>query len=145
MRTERELRRLMATRAEPGEPGARAIDAVIARLIELRYLSDAQFAADYTRIRKEGGKLGRRRVEQDLAHKGIARELASTALDAAYEGTDELALARDYCDRKRIKKPEGDKEQARVMGRLLRAGFSSSTVFRVLRDWGAEVEEFEPE
>ncbi len=27
------------------------------------------------------------------------------------------------------------------MGRLLRAGFSAGTVFKVLKDWGVEVEE----
>jgi hypothetical protein len=31
------------------------------------------------------------------------------------------------------------------MGRLLRAGFSTSAVFKVLREWGVEVEEFEVE
>ena len=145
MRTERELRRLMAPKAEPGQPGAEAVDAVIRRLIELRYLSDERFAADYTRIRKEGSKLGRRRVEQDLAQKGISRELATPALNEAYEGTDEAALAREYCSRKRIRKPEDEKEQSRVMGRLVRAGFSPGVVFKLLRDWGADVEEFDPE
>jgi len=57
MRTERELRRLMQRRAEPGEPGARAMDAVVARLKELNYLSDPRFAADYTRLRKENENL----------------------------------------------------------------------------------------
>jgi hypothetical protein len=31
------------------------------------------------------------------------------------------------------------------MGRLLRAGFSAGTVFKVLREWGVAVEEFEVE
>lgn len=145
MRTERELRRLMLTKAEPGQAGTEAIESVIRRLVELRYLSDEQFAVDYTRIRKEGGKLGRRRVEQDLAQKGISRELATPTLDAAYEGIDEAALAREYCGRKRIRKPADQKEQARVLGRLVRAGFSPAVVFKLLREWGAEVEEFDPE
>jgi regulatory protein len=62
MRTERELRRLMQRRAVEGDEGERAMDAVVARLKELNYLSDARFAADYTRLRKEGEKFGRRRV-----------------------------------------------------------------------------------
>ena len=40
MRTERDLRRLMKLRAEEGEAGARAMDAVVVRLKELNYLSD---------------------------------------------------------------------------------------------------------
>ena len=145
MRTVRDLRRLMKSRAVPGAEGEAAMDAVVARLIELNYLSDTRFAADYTRLRKEGEKFGRRRVQQDLAAKGVASELVGAAVGAAYEGVDEVALAREYCARKRMKQPNGEKETARVMGRLLRAGFSAGTVFKVLRQWGVEVEEFEVE
>jgi regulatory protein len=146
MRTERELRRLMKGRAEEGEAGERAMDAVVVRLKEMKYLSDERFAADYTRLRKEGEKFGRRRVQQDLAAKGVAKELVGEAVGAAYEGVDEVALAREYLARKRIKQPAGEKkkqESARVMGRLLRAGFSAGTVFKVLREWGVEVEQFD--
>jgi regulatory protein len=148
MRTERDLRRLMKLRAGPGDAGERAMDAVVARLKELNYLSDARFAADYARLRKEGQKFGRRRVQADLAAKGIANELAAPTLTAAYEGVDEVALAREYCARKRMKQPAGpdaEKQSARIMGRLLRAGFSPGTVFTVLRHWGVTVEEFEVE
>ena len=150
MRTERELRRLMKGRAEPGEPGDVAIAAVIARLKEMRYLSDTQFAADYTRLRKENEKFGRRRVQQDLAAKGVAKETVGDAIGAAYDGVDEVVLARQYVARKRMKQPSGDKAQKeketkRVMGRLLRAGFSAGSIFKVLRDWGVEVEEFDVE
>jgi regulatory protein len=144
MRTERELRRLMTTRAEPGDSGQQAMDAVIARLKELNYLSDARFATDYTRLRKENEKLGRRRVQQDLAAKGVSSALISEAVGKAYEETDELALAREFLARKRIPQPAGDdreKQASRVMGRLLRAGFSTPTVFRVLREWGVEADE----
>ena len=148
MRTARELRRLMQRRAVPGDEGERAMDAVVARLKKLNYLSDVRFAADYTRLRKEGEKFGRRRVQQDLAAKGVAAETVGAAIGAAYEGVDEVTLARQYIARKRMKQPAGEKikqESARVMGRLLRAGFSASTVFKVLREWGVTVEEFEVE
>ena len=146
MRTERELRRLMKRRATEGTVGERAMDAVIARLKQLNYLSDTRFAADYTRLRKENEKFGRRRVQQDLAAKGVASELVGAAVGAAYEGVDEAALAREYIARKRMKQPGGprekqQKETARVMGRLLRAGFSAGAIFKVLRDWGVDVEE----
>ena len=144
MRTERELRRLMKRRAVEGDEGERAMDAVVARLKELNYLSDTRFAAEYTRLRKEGEKFGRRRVQQDLAAKGVASETVGAAVSAAYEGVDEVMLAREYIARKRMKQPAGEKakqESARVMGRLLRAGFSAGTVYKVLREWGVEVEE----
>jgi regulatory protein len=144
MRTERELRRLMKTRAAEGADGERAMGAVVERLKQLNYLSDTRFAADYTRLRKENEKFGRRRVQQDLAVKGVSPELAGAALGAAYDGVDEPTLAREYIARKRLKQPGGvnqQKETARVVGRLLRAGFSANAIFKVLRQWGVEVEE----
>ena len=138
MRTVRELRRLMKARAEEGEAGERAMDAVILRLKELNYLSDTRFAEDYTRVRKEHEKFGRRRVQQDLMMKGVEKELVASTLETAYEDVDEVALARQYVARKRMKQPGGanaQKETVRVMNRLMRAGFSSNAIFKLLRAW----------
>jgi regulatory protein len=138
MRTVRDLRRLMRNRAEPGETGEQAMDAVVARLIDLKYLSDDRFAADYTRLRKENQKFGKRRVQQDLAQKGISKELVASTIATAYEDVDEVALARAYCEKKRMKQPGGpdfQKETVRIMNRLLRAGFSSTAIFKLLRSW----------
>jgi regulatory protein len=148
MRTVRDLRRLMKPRAEEGEAGERAMDAVVARLKELKYLSDTRFAEDYTRVRKEHEKFGRRRVQQDLMQKGVHKELVATTLEAAYEDVDEVALARQYIARKRMKQPSGanaQKETVRAMNRLMRAGFSSGAIFKVLREWNVEVDEVELE
>jgi regulatory protein len=138
MRTERDLRRLMRDRAEEGEAGARAMDAVIVRLKELNYLSDERFAEDYTRVRKEHEKFGKRRVQQDLMMKGVGKELVASTLETAYEDVDEVVLARQYIARKRMKQPSGvnaQKETVRAMNRLLRAGFSSRAIYKVLREW----------
>jgi regulatory protein len=141
MRTVRDLKRLMRLRVVEGEAGERAMDAVCGRLKELGYLSDKRFAADYTRLRKENEKFGRRRVQQDLMQKGVHKELIATTLAKAYDDVDEAVLAREYIARKRMKKPAGaddvaiQKETARVMGRLARAGFSSGAIFKVLREW----------
>lgn len=141
MRTVRDLRRLMRNRAEPGPAGEQAMDAVVARLIDLKYLSDTRFAADYTRLRKENQKFGKRRVQQDLQQKGIAKDLIASTLETAYEDVDEVALARAYCEKKRMKQPSGadpQKETVRIMNRLLRAGFSSTAIFKLLRAWNVE-------
>jgi regulatory protein len=138
MRTVRDLRRLMKARAEEGEAGERAMDAVIVRLKKLNYLSDTRFAEDYTRVRKEHEKFGRRRVQQDLMMKGVEKELVASTLETAYEDVDEVALARQYIARKRMKKPGGEKAQketVRTMNRLMRAGFSSNAIFKVLKAW----------
>jgi len=146
MRTVRDLKRLMRTRAEEGETGERAIDRVVIRLKELKYLSDTRFAADYTRLRKENEKYGRRRVHQDLIQKGVHKDLIATTLTKAYEDVDEVALAREYIARKRMKPPTGPdakKQAARATGRLMRAGFSARAIYKVLREWDVEVDEAE--
>ena len=141
MKSVRDLRRRIKERAEPGEEGEAAMDAVILKLKELGYLSDERFAADYTRLRKENEKYGKRRVQQGLMQKGIAQELTQSTLATAYDDVDEVALAKEYVARKRMKKPEGEKEVARAMRRLVGAGFSTQTIWKVLRGWGAELEE----
>ena len=123
MKSIRDLRRKLSERATPGEEGTQQIDKVIAKLKDLGYLSDERFAADYTRLRKENEKFGRRRVQQGLMQKGIAAPVVNDAIGTAYDEIDEVALARQYIARKRMKQPEGDrekkqKETAKAMRRL---------------------------
>ena len=143
MKSERDLRRLMSQRALPGEDGGRDMDAVLAKLKELGYLSDERFAADYTRLRQENDKFGSRRVQQGLMQKGVSSATVNEAVGKAYEDVDETALARQYVERKRMKKPQNEKETARAMRRLMAAGFSSKAIWAVLRGWGSPVEEVE--
>ena len=117
MRTEAELRRLMQRRVEPGERGEAAIAAAVARL------------------RQENEKLGVRRVRQDLQQKGVDSELIAETLEARYGQTSEEALAREHLERKRLHKPENEKETARIMRRLVAAGFSPGVIYKILRQW----------
>ena len=135
MRTETELRRLMGQRVQPGERGEQLIAVVIARLKEQRYLDDASYAETYTRLRQENEKFGALRVRKDLRQKGVSASLTEQAVDARYGQTNEEALARQYIDRKRIAKPESPKDTARLMRRLVVAGFSTGTIYKILRQW----------
>ena len=135
MRTVSELKRLMRKRVEPGEIGNAKIETVIARLKEYKFLDDPAFAANYTRLRQDNQSFGRRRVQQDLLQKGIHPELAGETLDRAYEDINEEALARQHLTRKRLKQPTNDKEAARVMRQLTRAGFSPGVIFKILKHW----------
>jgi regulatory protein len=135
MRTEAELRRLMLQRVEPGEHGHAIIDATIARLKENGYINDATYAEIYARLRQQNEKLGQRRVSQNLTQKGVSRQIVTDALEARYADTDEEALARQHLERKRIRKPANEKETARVMRRLVAAGFSTSVIYKILRQW----------
>ena len=135
MRTEAELRRLMQAKVEREAIGATKIAAVIARLKEYGYLDDSSFAETYARLRQENEKLGQRRVRQALGQKGVASKVVDQAVEARYSQVDEEALARQHLERKRIRKPENEKETARVMRRLVTAGFSTGTIYKILRQW----------
>jgi regulatory protein len=140
MRTEAELRRLMQMRVEPGENGHAIIDATIARLKENGYLNDEAYAEIYARLRQQNEKLGRRRVTQSLTQKGVSRQIVTEAVEARYADTDEETLARQYLSRKRLPKPESPKDTARVMRRLVAAGFSTSVIYKILRQWNVPEE-----
>jgi regulatory protein len=135
MRTEVELRRLMHQRAEIGERGEAAIAGVVAQLKELRYLDDQSYAETYARLRQQNDKLGARRVRNDLQQKGVKADLIEATVDARYGETNEETLAREHLSRKRIPKPESPKDTARVVRRLVAAGFSTGTIFKILRQW----------
>jgi regulatory protein len=135
MRTEAEMRRLMQRRIEPGVRGEAAIAAVVVRLGEHGYLNDAAFAETYARLRQENEKLGVRRVRQDLQQKGVGSELIAETLEARYGQTSEEALAREHLERKHLLKPESEKETARIMRRLVAAGFSPGVIYKILRQW----------
>ena len=140
MRTVAELKRLMRTRAERGESGDASIDRVIARLKEQRYLNDTSYASSYARLRQENQSFGKRRVKQDLAQKGVHAEVIAKTLDTAYQDVNEEELARRHLGRKRISKPANEKEAARVMRLLVRAGFSIGVIFRILKKWDVDDE-----
>ena len=135
MRSEAELRRLMRQRVEPDERGEAVVAAVVARLKEHGYLDDAAFAETYARLRQENEKLGQRNVRQKLTQKGVARGIVDDTLEARYGQANEEALARAHLERKRIRKPENEKETARVMRRLVTAGFSTGVIYKILRQW----------
>jgi len=135
MRSEAELRRLMLKRVEPGEGGEAVIAAALTRLREHGYLDDKSFAETYARLRQQNEKLGQRRVKQDLQQKGVGSALITQTLEARYGQTDEEALAREHLERKRLRKPENEKETARIMRRLVAAGFSTGVIYKILRNW----------
>ena len=141
MRTEAELRRLMAARVEPGAEGEMAVRAVVGRLKEHGYLNDRDFAETYARLRQENEKLGARRVRNDLQQKGVRAEVIEEAVAARYGETNEETLAREHLERKRIKKPTNERETARVVRRLVAAGFATGTIYKILRRWDVPEEE----
>ena len=140
MRTVAELKRLLRIRAEPNEDGALAVEAVIAKLKEQKYLNDSRYAASYSQYRQTNEKFGRRRVVTDLKAKGVHSEVIQQAVDAAYQNVNEEQLARHFLERKRLKKPQNERQSARIFRMLVRAGFSHGTVFKILKRWDVDEE-----
>jgi regulatory protein len=141
MRTVAELKSLMRRRVEEGEAGQAKVTAVVDRLKEQRYLDDPAFASTYTRLRQENQGFGRRRVQQELMRKGVHRELVASAVEGAYAEVSEEVLVQQYIARKRLKKPSDEKQTARVVRRLVAAGFSVATILRALKNWNIDCNE----
>ncbi len=140
MRTVAELKRLMRRKVGEQEHGELLVDVVIARLKQNRYLNDTSYAESYSRFRKENEKLGRMRVVQDLKMRGVHGDIIEKVVGEAYQEVNEEQLARSFLQRKRVVKPEGQKSAARVFRMMVRAGFSSRVIFRILKTWEVDDE-----
>jgi len=139
MRSVAELKRLLRQRVDgESELGRTLVELVVRRLKDQGYLNDAKYAAAYSAFRRDNEKFGRRRVITDLKVKGIAGEVLDKAVDASFAEVDEENQARQYLRRKRLKKPADKKQAARIFRQLLRAGFSSKTIFKILRQWDVD-------
>ena len=141
MRTVAELKRLMRekVRHQP-EEGQLLVEVVIAKLKEQKYLNDTNYAESYSRFRRENEKFGRMRVVQDLKAKGVHGDIIDKTVGAAYQDVNEEQLARQYLQRKRIGKPATQHAAAKVFRSLVRAGFSSRVIFRILKTWDVDDE-----
>lgn len=140
MRTVAELKRLLRRRVEADETGDAKITAVLLRLQEQRYLDDTVYANEFARLRQEHEKFGKRRVQQDLMQRGVPGEIVTTTLDALYDGIPEETQVRRFLERKRLRPPEDDKQTARIVRMLIRAGFRTGSIFKVLKQWNVPEE-----
>ena len=141
MRSVAELKRLLRQRVDiETESGRTLVELVVRRLKDQGYLNDAKFAAAYSTFRRDNEKFGRRRVVTDLKVKGIVGEVLNQAVEATFAEVDEEKQAREYLRRKRLEKPGDRKQAARIFRQLIRAGFSSKTIFKILRQWDVDEE-----
>ncbi len=128
---------------------------VIAKLVKLELINDAQFAAQWVEAKtRVGGNrpVGRRRLSSELYAKGVAKEQIADAVDVV-TNDDELALARAAASKKvRVVPTDRDalqKERQKLMGFLQRRGFGWEVVKQVTRESlpaaGDADDEFDPE
>jgi regulatory protein len=124
------------------------VDAVLAKLREYGYINDARFAENYASARRDTQGFGRMRVLRDLRTRRVAPALASTAVQEAFEGTDEPAMIQAFLERKFRNVPLGEqlqdpKKLQSAYRRLRYAGFSSAASIRVLKRYAVEAERLE--
>ena len=141
MRSVAELKPLLRPHADADtEIGRTLIELVIRRLKDQGYLNDAQYAASYSAFRRDNEKFGRRRIVTELKIKGVHGEVLEKAVDSVFSEVNEEKQARAYLLRKRLQKPKDKKQAARIFRQLVRAGFTSKTIFAILRKWDIEEE-----
>lgn len=141
MRSVAELKRLLRNKVEAEtEFGQTLVELIIRRLKDQGYLNDANYAAVYSGLRRDNEKFGRMRVVTELKARGVHGEVIEKAVSDAYDAVSEEKQARDFLRRKRLQKPKDQKQTARIFRQLLRAGFSSKTIFKILKTWDVDEE-----
>jgi SOS response regulatory protein OraA/RecX len=91
-------------------------------------------------------------VSQDLRRRRVAPALAQTVVEKTYRNVDETVLIEEFIRRKYRGAPREelfreDKQLASAYRRLVRAGFGSGNIIRVLKRFAANPElldQFEP-
>jgi regulatory protein len=143
-----ELREKLRRRAER----VADVDDVLSRLKEHGYLDDRRFAEGFAAARLSNDRFGRTRVMQDLRQRRVAPSLAESTVQKLYEDVNEEALIEEFVRRKyRLASRENlfqeDKDLASAYRRLVRAGFRTGDILRVLKRFARDPElldNFEP-
>lgn len=118
-------------------------EAAVARLVELGLVDDRRYAEALARSKASGGT-SRRRVEQELSRRGVARDTASSAVEEVWEEEEvDQAGAAIQLARKRAASLRGLDPLARrrrLYGFLARRGYEAEEIRAalavVLRDDG---------
>lgn len=110
-----------------------AVDEALTRLAGWNYIDDADFARYWVENREANRPRGKRLLEQELRHKGVDREVARTAIDAAEP--DEFAAALELANAKMRSYSNLDPQVARrrLAGFLGRRGYGYDVIGPVLR------------
>ncbi len=130
-----ELRRLLVRKGEPAE----FVDAAIERLREVGFIDDENFARQFARSRATSGGISRRRVQQELARRGVPRDVSTEAIAQVYaeEAIDEQASLMQVAARKlrTLGQVDAATRRRRLYGYLARRGYDADDIARALREF----------
>ena len=87
------------------------------------YLSDLRFAIAWLNTRRTNHYEGRSRLAAELASRGIARDVANTALDEFFTENDEMEICR-----KAYEKLSKSKSGEKLTAAMLRQGFTQKQI-----------------
>ncbi len=134
-RSRHQLDRKLAERDIPSSVASALLD----RFEEVQLIDDAEFARMWVRTRTAAKALSRSSIRRELAEKGIDPDLAEDAL-LQISDEDEHDQARDAVRRKLrgsvdlSDRAVRDKEVRRLVGILLRKGYSPGAAFTIVKD-----------
>jgi regulatory protein len=125
---------------------AEVVDRAIARLQELGYLNDQQYAEQLANSRLSVKPIGKTRLRRDLQRKKLSPTVINQALENVYETHDEEALIDQAIAKKtRLRgKPTTREESKKLLDYLMRQGFSYDLAMRKVRAAGKVDNDDEP-
>jgi regulatory protein len=133
-RSAAELKRLLVRKGEPTE----FVDAAIERLLQAGFLDDNSFARQYVRTKALTAGLSRRRLQQELARRGVAREVSEAAIADVFteETVDEAAVIERVAVKKlkALARLDVATQRRRLFAFLARRGYDGDDIARVVRD-----------
>ncbi|MEO5815314.1 MAG: regulatory protein RecX [Gemmatimonadaceae bacterium] len=134
---------LARTLVRKGEEKAH-VDRAVERLREQGFLDDAAFAQSFARAKVVGASQSRRRVQQELSRKGVARDVSDAAIDHVFEeeGVDPLAIVEQAARRKlrSLAKLEPAVRKRRLYGFLARRGYDGEHIQSAMKIAGEELD-----
>jgi regulatory protein len=132
-RSARDLRRRLLLKGEP----ERDVEAAIERLTAAGLLNDSAYARAFVRSKVSSQGFSRRRLQLELAKRGVAREVADAAIVEILEdeGIDESATVERVA-RKKLRTLSGldeETQRRRLLAYLARRGYDVDAVRAVLK------------
>lgn len=112
------------------------IEAVLAALRRYGYLNDEAFAGQWVEGRVRLRSFGRRRIERELAEKGVESETARSSLEHHLPADRERETARQAAVRKleTLHRYDRATRRRRLAGFLERKGFSFALIRDIIRE-----------
>lgn len=127
--SEKELRSKLMKRFSPEES-----EEAVERLIELGLVDDGRFARMYAKEMYERKGMGRRRIEYELAIRGIGGETARAVTDELFEDDDNnIQRIVDIIEKKYYNINSDEKVRRRAWAALQRLGYSYDEIRQAVR------------